>query len=219
MTASISFLFDFGYCSYLGVPGRLIDVPWGGAILAGLVIALILFPALGVLLHWEDRRQMRLLGVFQSALLIIGGLLSAATWSFVPFGFIGTAAIMGLPWVYPKMESYLSLRCDKDDHRPGHVFFSALAIFGLLVMAFTAFEAGQSSASKQAEFVTIANSNFVLAGAYGDKLAFAQFDDDPPGTLTGVVKIMTTSDAEKLDLVWRRVGPLRSRPGVWQWSK
>lgn len=230
----ITFVYEYGFCSYFGIPASLIAPNVSTFLVAAFALGITLLPALHFLAFTTPlfkaardpkHRAYRDVYAFTAVLLVAGILLVAiygisltgaalyvcASLAFLAFFFL--PAILSdrhLP-----ISERLSKHADIQDEDPfvatnlfeGWVSYRNIRIGLLAFVALgVAHLVGDAEARQKKQFVALkADQDVVLLRSYGDLLIFTKIDKE--ARVQGI-RLMWLSEKKELDLVTRKVGPV-----------
>lgn len=234
----ITFVYEYGFCSYFGVPASLIAPNVSTFLIAAVALGVTLLPALQFLAFTTplfkaardpNRRAYRDVYAMTAVLLVVGILLAA----IYGISLVGVALYVGaslaflaflfLPAIlsdrHLPISERLSKHADIQDEDPfvatnlfeGWVSYRNMRIGLIVFVAFGfAYLAGDAEARHKKQFVALkADQDMVLLRTYGDLLIFTKIDKEAHAQS---LRLLWLSEKKELDLVTRKVGPITLAP-------
>ncbi|MFG0621780.1 hypothetical protein ACF8OH_15475 [Delftia sp. WSY_9] len=210
----VTFVFEYGYCKYFGIPGFLVEPSTGTVLLSALIISvasvfifsLSQFPSAMIKkIPWVKlRNRIVVVAIMWTFALLVGDL---SSWTSKTILIISTI-IPFLDYIFPMIlfsgpirdrismaedmisEEYLKDKNNKNTIVVKFSFYIVLINFALLI----AFAAGATHAKIQKGFVVLkAAPDFAVVKRYGERMIAVRYEGTPPRA-TGEFKIL---DKEK----------------------
>lgn len=231
----ITFVYEYGYCSYFSIPASLIAPNASTFLVAAFALGVTILPALNFLAFTAplfkaardpERRPYRDVYAY-TAILSVTGILLAAIYGVTLKGavlYVGSSlaflAFTFLPAIlsdrHLPISERLSKHADIQDQDPfvatnlfdGWMSYRTMRIGLLTLIALgVAYLIGDAEARKKKQFLALnADQDLVFLRSFGDLMIFTRVDQH--GTEVQGLRLMWLSEKKELDLIARNVGPV-----------
>ena len=232
---AITFVYEYGYCRYFGIPASLISPNASTFLVAGFALGVTLLPALNFLAFTtplfkaaRDPRHRAFRDVYASlAILSAAGVLLGAIYGVSLRGFVmyigGSAAFLSflfLPALLSNRNLPISERLakhadvqDRDPFAATNLFEGwatrrhlQLGTLGLIALL-VANLIGDAEARNKRHFLALkSDPGFVLLRNYGDLMILGKLGELQPAD---DVRLMRLNDTKELDFVFRNIATLK----------
>ena len=233
----IAFVYEYGYCSYFGVPAALISPNASTLLVATFALGVTLLPALNYLAFTtplflaardpKHRPYSRVYAIL--AILLASGILLGAIYGLSLRGItiyvvtsVALMAFLFLPALISNRKLSIAERLERNNEIQKEDPLVVTNLFdgwlsrrhlGIALLALVALIiahlVGDAEAQEKRRFLALkADSNLVLLRNYGNLFILARINDEGD-RLTDDVRLLWLSEIKELDLVFRNVGPIR----------